>query len=96
MRKPIALFLVLLLCGCTSVSEIRSDAYKRYAVTAKVNNPLVSWRHIMQANLHRATQFCEQQGKQLHPINTATFGVGGWSEREAELSFECVPRWRGD
>ena len=96
MRKPIALFFVLLLCGCTSVSAIRSDTHKRYTVTAKASNPLVSWRHIMQANLNRAKQFCEQQGKQLHPINTATFGVRGWTEREAELSFECVPRWRGD
>jgi hypothetical protein len=86
----------LLLCGCTSLSAINADANRQYAVSATTRNPFVSWGHLMNVGLKQATTFCAQQDKGMHTVTVGTFGVRGWSQREADLRFECVPRWQED
>lgn len=73
---------------------VQGGAGERYAVSAATSNPIVSWRHLMNASLDNATEFCAQQDKAMHTIEIMTFGVRGVSRRQANLRFECVPRWR--
>ncbi|TKC80381.1 hypothetical protein FAZ69_29135 [Trinickia terrae] len=94
MRIYTALSITLLLCSCTSVSPIQRDARERYSVTARTSNPIVSWRHLMNVSIGHAAEFCEQEDKAMHQVDIGTFGVRGFSPREADLRFECVPRWQ--
>ncbi|WP_206999722.1 hypothetical protein [Trinickia mobilis] len=94
MKTYTALSVALLLYGCTSVSPIQREARERYTVVSKTSNPLVSWRHLMNASIGPATEFCAQQDKAMHEVDIGTFGVRGFSQREADLRFECVPRWQ--
>ncbi len=97
MRTPSAAFsAVLLLCSCTSVTPIQGESRDRYSVTASTSNPIISWRHLMNASLGHATEFCARQDKAMHTVEIGTFGVRGFSRREADLRFECVPHWQHD
>jgi hypothetical protein len=93
MKTYTALLIVLLLCGCASVFPVQREARERYTVDATTRNPLVSWRYLMNVGVEKATEFCAQQNQAMHVIDTGTFGVRGFSRREASLRFECVPRW---
>jgi hypothetical protein len=94
MKTYTALSAVVLLCACTSISPIQRVAHERYTVVSSTSNPLFSWRHLTNASIGRATEFCARQNKAMHEVDTSTFGVRGFSEREADLRFECVPRWQ--
>src|SRR5260370_5149908 len=94
---PMRLFLVLsallLLCACTSVSEIRADANRQYSVSAATRNPFISWRTLTNAGRRHAEAFCARRNEAARTVNAGAFGVRGAGAREADVRFECGPHW---
>ncbi|QCX47755.1 hypothetical protein E7Z57_00675 [Ralstonia pseudosolanacearum] len=94
MRLVAAAFVVVVLAGCQSVSPVTPAGSGNYMVGASVHGGFASWAEVKALTLNRATEYCDNQGKDMVAIDSATHGSRGWTPQDAELTFRCVDRAR--
>jgi hypothetical protein len=79
--------------ACTTTSIGIDQAPNLYLSTAKTVNPFAMWGQLAKLTTHNAEQFCEKQDRQMRQISIDMLGVR-YRAREANVYFECAPRWR--
>lgn len=89
MKTKIAVLGVLMLCACTTVSEVTPAGSGNYAVTTQVRGGMTPWGEVKAMSLKRADEYCRSQSKQMRQVAMETHGVRGWTPQEAELTFSC-------
>lgn len=92
MMRIIAVGVVLVLAACQSVSQVTPAGSGNYMVGASVRGGFASWAEVKALTLNRATEYCDNQGKDMVAIDSATHGARGWTPQDAELTFRCVDR----
>ncbi|RDU96959.1 hypothetical protein [Trinickia dinghuensis] len=81
---------VIVVAGCTTISDVTSAGDGNYTVTTQVRGGMTPWGEVKASSLKRADEYCRQQGKQMHPVDMQTHGVRGWTPQEADRTFSCV------
>jgi len=59
-------------------------------ITMQVRDGMTPWGEVKASSLKRASEYCSEQGKQMHQVDMQTHGVRGWTREEAELTFSCT------
>jgi len=83
----------LIFWACTTTSVSIEQAPDLYLSKGTTVNPFAMWGQLAKVTTGQAEQFCEKQDRQMHQIRIDMLGVR-YRAREADVYFECAPRWR--
>ena len=89
--KVIYLVLALLLVsGCSSVSQVVPVDRDTYRVSSEMGGQFPSWSDVKNLSLQEANKFCKKQNKYIKEEKWETHGARGWTPLNAELTFKCL------
>jgi hypothetical protein len=92
----VALFALvpLLMQACASSSSVveTGDA-GRFALHASAAGGSVAWARSHKAVMQSASDFCAQRGEVPSVVSESSRGVRAFESHEADLTFECHPRF---
>ena len=92
----IALFALvpLMMQACASSSSVveTGDA-GRFTLHASAAGGSVAWARSHKAVMQSASAFCAQRGEVPSVVSEASKGVRAFESHEADLTFECHPRF---
>ncbi|MEI8645044.1 hypothetical protein P4S60_05295 [Pseudoalteromonas sp. Hal040] len=90
MRLSMAIFCLLTVVGCSSVSNVLPVGKNQFRVSSEMGGQFPSWSDVKELSIKKAIEYCASTSKTMEEISWETHGARGWTPLNAELTFKCV------
>lgn len=94
LRLPLLVLVPVLMQACASSSAVvESGDAGRYTLHASAAGGSVAWARSHKAVMQSASDFCAQRGEVPSVVSESSTGVRALETHQAQLTFECHPRF---